>query len=312
MVTVVTMATRFALIDTEGPTLLVGLEFLTHREATEGAGLVSVSQSRSFNPQRIKPTTLVLQEQPELQAEQSVSDQLNNQRLLFLPLRTLSFHLTCGDKQDARAEDDVVAWLVELAGGDAQPSHEEQDHTQDGEDTGGPYGTWTHVEEKNHYHNYHPGTRLKIWLKNCETTFSMVNRLRRSDVGSDFSFFLSFNDVLWLWVGEQIGSFVLIVSLFYLYQISLLHYAVTVLSIFPSPPLLPYQSVHQLSACSPCAWLICWLAWGSPWRCSGHGAWCGLGDHQCHITELLIDFLITVHIPAYSAAKMIQLKQICN
>lgn len=109
MVTVVTMATQFALIDTEGPTLLVGLEFLTHREATEGAGLVSVSQSRSFNPQRINPTTLVLQEQPELQAEQSVSDQLNNQRLLFLPLRTLSFHLTCGDKQDARAEDDVVA-----------------------------------------------------------------------------------------------------------------------------------------------------------------------------------------------------------
>lgn len=107
--TVVTMATQFALIDTEGPTLLVGLEFLTHREATEGAGLVSVSQSRSFNPQRIKPTTLVLQEQPELQAEQSVSDQLNSQRLLFLPLRTLSFHLTCGDKQDARAEDDVVA-----------------------------------------------------------------------------------------------------------------------------------------------------------------------------------------------------------
>ena len=46
-----------------------------------------------------------------------------------------------------------MAGLVELAGGDAQPSHEEQDHTQDGEDTGGPYSTWTHVEEKNHYHN---------------------------------------------------------------------------------------------------------------------------------------------------------------
>lgn len=50
---------------------------------------------------------------------------------------------TCGDEEDAGAEDNVVAWLVELAGGDAQPPHEEQDHTQDGEDTGGSYRAWT-------------------------------------------------------------------------------------------------------------------------------------------------------------------------
>lgn len=55
---------------------------------------------------------------------------------------------TCRDEEDAGAEDDVMPWLVELACGDAQPPHEEQDHTQDGEDTGGSYSTCTHASRQ--------------------------------------------------------------------------------------------------------------------------------------------------------------------
>lgn len=37
--------------------------------------------------------------------------------------------ITCRDKEDPGAKDDVVAGLVELAGSYTQASHEEQDHT---------------------------------------------------------------------------------------------------------------------------------------------------------------------------------------
>lgn len=55
---------------------------------------------------------------------------------------------TCRHKEDSGAEDDVVARLVELAGGDAQTPHEEQDDAEDGEDAGSPDRTcrWrTHI-----------------------------------------------------------------------------------------------------------------------------------------------------------------------
>lgn len=240
-----------------------------------------------------------------------IHDQLNNQLLFLCPAPTTQSpspnppsqplvghlvipHLTCRDKQDARAEDDVVAWLVELAGGDAQPSHEEQDHAQDGEDTGGPYSTWTHVEEKNDYHNYHPRTRAKnmtLELWNPIFTGKQVKTIRCP---------------LLFWGWEQISSFLPIVLLFYLYQISLLRYAVNV-PLLSSPPLL---SVCPSAVClfALCVWLICWLASGSPWHCSGHGAWCGLWDHQCQITELLIDSMITAYIPT-AQIKKIHIKQ---
>lgn len=48
--------------------------------------------------------------------------------------------LTCRDKKDARAEDDVVSAAVELAGCHAEPTEEEQRDAEDGEDTGGPHG----------------------------------------------------------------------------------------------------------------------------------------------------------------------------
>lgn len=37
--------------------------------------------------------------------------------------------ITCRHKEDASTQDDVVSRLVELAGGDAESTHEEQNHT---------------------------------------------------------------------------------------------------------------------------------------------------------------------------------------
>lgn len=192
--------------------------------------------------------------------------------------------LTCRDKQDARAEDDVVAWLVELAGGDAQASHEEQDHAQDGEDTGGPYSTWTHVEEKNDYHNYHPRTWAKNMTLELWNPISLGSRWRQSDVEVRCCCFE---------IGNKSSRFSRLSS-FSIY-IRYLSSVMQSLSL-SSPPLL---SVCPSAVClfALCVWLICWLASGSPWRCSGHWAWCGLWDHQCQITELLIDSMITAYIP---------------
>lgn len=47
--------------------------------------------------------------------------------------------LTCRDKKDACAEDDVVPAAVELAGGHTEPAEEEQRDAEDGEDAGGPH-----------------------------------------------------------------------------------------------------------------------------------------------------------------------------
>lgn len=45
-----------------------------------------------------------------------------------------SVAITCRHEEDASAQDDVVSSLVELAGRDAEPTHEKQNHTQDWED----------------------------------------------------------------------------------------------------------------------------------------------------------------------------------
>lgn len=49
--------------------------------------------------------------------------------------------LTCRDKEDPCAEDDIMATAVELTGCHTEAPHEEQTHTHYGEDTGGPHGT---------------------------------------------------------------------------------------------------------------------------------------------------------------------------
>lgn len=64
--------------------------------------------------------------------------------------------LTCRHEEDAGAQDDVVACLVKLARCDAEATHEEQDHTQDGEDTGGPHGPCRTQTQT-------PGERQKCW-----------------------------------------------------------------------------------------------------------------------------------------------------
>lgn len=55
--------------------------------------------------------------------------------------------LTCRHKENPCTEDDVVAWLVELTGSDAQASHEEQDDAEDGEYAGGSHRTWESAED---------------------------------------------------------------------------------------------------------------------------------------------------------------------
>lgn len=59
--------------------------------------------------------------------------------------------ITCGHEEDAGTQDDVVSSLVELAGCDAESTHEKQDHTQDRENargSHGPCGTWRARERK--------------------------------------------------------------------------------------------------------------------------------------------------------------------
>lgn len=56
-----------------------------------------------------------------------------------------SVAITCRYKEDAGTQDDVVSSLVELAGCDAESSHEKQNHAQDWENARGPHspcGTW--------------------------------------------------------------------------------------------------------------------------------------------------------------------------
>lgn len=48
--------------------------------------------------------------------------------------------VTCRHEEDACTQDDVVSSLVELAGCDAESTHEKQNHTQDRENARGPHG----------------------------------------------------------------------------------------------------------------------------------------------------------------------------
>ena len=49
------------------------------------------------------------------------------------------WRLTCSHKEDAGAEDDVVLAAVEPPGSDAEPTEQEQDGAEDGEDAGGAH-----------------------------------------------------------------------------------------------------------------------------------------------------------------------------
>lgn len=61
----------------------------------------------------------------------------------------------------------------------------------------------------------------------------------------------------------------------------------------PSPISLSISCLSVL----PSAWLICWLASGLSWCRRGHGAWSGFWGDQCHIPELLADFM-PIRFPA--------------
>lgn len=60
--------------------------------------------------------------------------------------------ITCRHEEDAGTQDDVMSSLVELAGCDAESTHEKQNHTQDWENARGPHGpcrTWRVREREN-------------------------------------------------------------------------------------------------------------------------------------------------------------------
>lgn len=52
--------------------------------------------------------------------------------------------LTCRYEEDPCTQDDIVSAPVKLTGCHAEPPHEQQTHTHDGEDAGGTHSTWTH------------------------------------------------------------------------------------------------------------------------------------------------------------------------
>lgn len=56
--------------------------------------------------------------------------------------------LTCGDKEDACTEDDVVSAPVKLTSSHTEPPQEQQTHAHDGEDTGGTHSTCAHTNMK--------------------------------------------------------------------------------------------------------------------------------------------------------------------
>lgn len=59
--------------------------------------------------------------------------------------------LTCGNKENSSAEDDVVSTPVKLTGSYTQASQEQQAHAHDGEDTGGSHCTCGHTLKKEIY-----------------------------------------------------------------------------------------------------------------------------------------------------------------
>lgn len=68
--------------------------------------------------------------------------------------------LTCRDKKDARAEDDIVSAAVELAGCHAEPAEEEQSDAEDGEDAGGSHSPCGEKERGFCLHPASPGIPL--------------------------------------------------------------------------------------------------------------------------------------------------------
>ena len=66
--------------------------------------------------------------------------------------------LTCRDKKDACAEDDVVSAAVKLAGCHAEPAEEEQRDTEDGEDAGGPHSPCGDKQRGSRLHPASPRT----------------------------------------------------------------------------------------------------------------------------------------------------------
>lgn len=50
----------------------------------------------------------------------------------------LFLFFTCSNKKDSRSQDDVSFALIETASGDANPSHQQQDRAENGEDVGSP------------------------------------------------------------------------------------------------------------------------------------------------------------------------------
>lgn len=75
-------------------------------------------------------------------------------------LRAEAKVLTCRDKKDARAEDDIVSAAVELAGCHAEPAEEEQSDTEDGEDAGGSHSPCGEKERGFCLHPASPGIPL--------------------------------------------------------------------------------------------------------------------------------------------------------
>lgn len=61
-----------------------------------------------------------------------------------------SCFITCSNKKDSRSQDDVSFALIETASGDANPSHQQQDRTEDGEDVGSPDDPWRRRRKKKH------------------------------------------------------------------------------------------------------------------------------------------------------------------
>lgn len=54
----------------------------------------------------------------------------------------VKMELTCGNKKDACAQNDIEFALVKLTGRHAESPEEQETHTEEGEDAGGSYGTW--------------------------------------------------------------------------------------------------------------------------------------------------------------------------
>lgn len=94
--------------------------------------------------------------------------------------------LTCGDEENACAQDDVVSAPVKLTGGDAQPSQEEQAHAHDGEDAGGAHSTFTQTQSRQ-------GRVRRRWWPRQRARPPVGHTLK-----SSWFFFQYFNGEMWM------------------------------------------------------------------------------------------------------------------